>query len=83
MTAVIPDTAVAELLDVRAVAKLCDCSARHVSRLADAGDMPPPHKLGRLLRWPRATLLAWIDAGCPSPRRTGWTFNAKTQGGNR
>ena len=54
-----------ELLDVRAVATLLDCSARHVYRLADAGRMPQPVKLGALVRWRRKDLSDWIDAGCP------------------
>ena len=61
------------LLDVRAVAKLLDCSPRHVYRLADSGRMPPPVKLGQLVRWGRAGLEGWIASGCPSvrtPRRT-------------
>lgn len=56
----------AELLDVRTVAALLGCSSRHVYRLADGGRMPRPIKLGSLVRWRRAELRAWIDAGCPS-----------------
>lgn len=81
MTVSAPESATAELLDVRAVATLCGCSARHVARLADAGDMPAPRKLGRLLRWARRELTAWVAAGCPSPRKTGWRFSAGTEGG--
>jgi excisionase family DNA binding protein len=57
-----------QLLDVRAVAALLDCSARHVYRLADAGRIPRPVKLGQLVRWRRAELIEWLDAGCPSVR---------------
>ena len=40
----------AELLDVRAVAELLGgCSTRHVFRLADAGRMPRPIRLGSLV----------------------------------
>jgi len=57
----------AELLDVRAVAALLGgCSTRHVHRLADAGRMPRPIRLGSLLRWRRAELETWIAAACPS-----------------
>jgi predicted DNA-binding transcriptional regulator AlpA len=65
----------AALLDVRAVAALLDCSTRHVYRLADAGHMPPPVRLGALVRWRRITgdpttgIEDWIDAGCPTVRR--------------
>jgi len=57
----------AELLDVRTVAVLLGgCSTRHVRRLADAGRMPKPIKLGALVRWRRTEVQAWIDTGCPS-----------------
>jgi excisionase family DNA binding protein len=59
------------LLDVRAVARLLDCSWRHVYRLADAGKMPGPVRLGTAVRWRRSDLVAWIDAGCPPVRRPG------------
>jgi excisionase family DNA binding protein len=57
------------LLDVAAVAEMLGCSARHVYRLSDAGRMPPPVKLGALVRWSAASIGEWIDAGCPSVRR--------------
>lgn len=55
----------AKLLDVRAVAELLGCSARHVYRLADAGQMPSPVKLGALVRWSRSSIMEWIESGCP------------------
>jgi len=64
------DRQLAALLDVQAVAKLLDCSSRHVYRLADAGRMPAPLKLGALVRWRRAEIDRWLDAGCPSMRNT-------------
>lgn len=57
------------LLDVQAVARLLDCSTRHVYRLSDAGRMPPPVKLGALVRWRRSDLDAWLADGCPSTRQ--------------
>lgn len=59
------------LLDVRAVARLLDCSPRHVYRLADAGQMPPPVRLGALVRWRRQDLDAWLTAGCRPIRQGG------------
>jgi excisionase family DNA binding protein len=50
------------LLDVRAVGRLLNCSARHVIRLADAGKLPRPISLGRLVRWRRADLDAFLAA---------------------
>lgn len=68
----VQSAAVAELLDVRAVAALLGaCSTRHVFRLADAGRMPKPIKLGGLVRWRRAEVLEWIAAGCPNRDRCG------------
>lgn len=59
------------LLDVRVVARMLGCSARHIRRLADAQRMPSPVRLGRVLRWSRATVEQWIKEGCPAcdPRR--------------
>lgn len=59
----------AELLDVRAVAAMLGgCSARHVYRMADAGKMPRPLKLGALVRWRRAELIDWLAGGCEPVR---------------
>lgn len=63
-----PDRAPAALLDVRAVAALLDCAPRTVHRLRDAGRMPRPVRIGSLVRWRRADVLGWIDAGCPAMR---------------
>lgn len=60
----------AVLLDVRAVAEMLDCSSRHVYRLADAGAMPRPVRVGALVRWPRQAIEDWIQAGCPRVRQT-------------
>ena len=72
MTATLEKPAVtpepAALLDVGAVAELLACSSQHVRRLADAGRMPRPLKLGALLRWRRDDLDRWLSAGCPSCR---------------
>jgi excisionase family DNA binding protein len=54
----------AALLDVRAVAQLLGCSARHVYRLSDSGAMPAPVRLGALVRWRRSELDAWVAGGC-------------------
>ena len=57
------------LLSVKAVAAMLGCSWRHVYRLADAGRMPRPVKLGALVRWSRAELDQWVADGCPSCRK--------------
>jgi predicted DNA-binding transcriptional regulator AlpA len=57
-----------KLGDVNAVATKCDCSPRHVYRLADSGRMPAPLRLGALVRWDLDEIDRWIAAGCPSVR---------------
>jgi excisionase family DNA binding protein len=56
------------LIDVCAVAKLLNCSERHVYRLADAGRIPRPIKLGALVRWNRVQVEKWLADGCPATR---------------
>ena len=42
-------------------------------RLADSGRIPPPVRIGGLVRWPRAALEQWIKEGCPVPKnRQNW-----------
>jgi excisionase family DNA binding protein len=65
------DAPAAQLLDVRAVAQLLGCSPRHVYRLADRGAMPPPVKVGALVRWSRKAIEDWISTGCKPVRPTG------------
>ncbi len=67
----IADELAALLVDVKGVARICDCSTPHVRRLADAGRMPPPLRLGGLLRWRKTDIESWIAAGCPSCRNRG------------
>jgi excisionase family DNA binding protein len=50
------------LLDVRAVAALLGVSPRTVTRLAAAGEIPAPLRLGHSRRWSRAALGDWIAA---------------------
>jgi excisionase family DNA binding protein len=56
------------LLDVQQVADLLNCSTRHVYRLADAGRMPAPVRLGALVRWRRVDIEDWLAGGCRSCR---------------
>ena len=53
------------LLDVHEVAHLLGCSDRHIYRLADAGRIPSPVKLGALVRWNRSVIELWLADGCP------------------
>ena len=65
-----PHTAVetTKLLSVEQVAEMLNCSSRHVYRLADAGKMPAPLKIGSLVRWSRASIESWIADGCKAVR---------------
>lgn len=68
-----PSTA---LLDVRGVSVICGCSPRHIYRLADAGKMPAPIRLGSLVRWHRSAIDEWLAGGC-RPVRTVATKGAQ------
>lgn len=59
----------AELLSCKAVAGMLDISIRQVWRMRDGGLLPAPVKLGGSVRWRRADLESWIEAGCPDVRR--------------
>ena len=61
-----PVVATAQMLDVKQVALLLRCSARHVYRLVDGGKMPSPLRLGALVRWRQTDLEDWLAAGCPA-----------------
>lgn len=54
---------------MNAVAEMLGVSTRTVYRLADAGKMPAPVKLGSLVRWNRARIEVWIEQNCPTARK--------------
>jgi excisionase family DNA binding protein len=53
------------LIGVREVAKLLKVSVRHVVRVSETGEIPPPIRIGRAVRWSRDALTKWIADGCP------------------
>lgn len=59
------------LLDVNEVSQICGFSTRTAYRMADAGKMPKPIKLGSLVRWNRAVIEEWIAGGCKPVRPVG------------
>ena len=59
------------MLTIKGVATTCGVSDRHFRRLVDSGAAPQPVRLGRLLRWPRAQIEAWIANGCQPVRGGG------------
>jgi excisionase family DNA binding protein len=62
-----PATSEPRMLTTKDVAKLLQCSDRHVTNLRKEGRMPPSvSTLGTLVRWPRQTIEDWVQAGCPT-----------------
>ena len=59
----------AVLLDVKATTRLLGCSPRHVYRLSDSARMPPPVKIGALVRWRRSDVERRVAEGCPTCRQ--------------
>lgn len=59
------------LIPVDPVALIYDCSARHIWRAADGGQIPPPVRVGRLVRWRIGTIREHIRGGCKPCRTTG------------
>jgi excisionase family DNA binding protein len=51
------------------VAKLLGISRAHVWRLHSQGRIPRPVRLGRAVRWDRATIERWLAAGAPPRER--------------
>lgn len=68
-TSLSPPAPCVKLGDVRTVADKLGVSPRTVYRLADAGRMPQPLKLGSLVRWNLSQIDDWVDAGCPDCRK--------------
>jgi len=64
------------LIGIDEVTARVGLSSRSVWRLRDSGQMPSPLKLNRSVRWKEAEISAWIAAGCPDCRKTGWTPEA-------
>jgi len=65
------------LLRASEVADFLNISERHWYELAARGLTPEPIRLGRSVRWRRAEIAEWIDAGSPS--RDHW---ARMRGGD-
>lgn len=58
------------LLDARAAAQLLAVSESTLWKLHSSGRIPNPMRLGgRVVRWRREELEAWVRAGCPPRER--------------
>ncbi len=53
-------------LSAKKAAALLGISQRHLWSLNSRGRLPAPVRLGRSVRWNRAELVEWLEAGCPS-----------------
>jgi excisionase family DNA binding protein len=62
-------TTEAVLLSVADLARMLSCSVRHVWRLRDAGELPAPIKLGKLIRWRREAVMRFLDEAAETRRR--------------
>jgi excisionase family DNA binding protein len=54
------------LIDSREASKLLKVSAGTLSKMCRSGQMPPPIRIGRAVRWSFEGLKQWIAAGCPA-----------------
>lgn len=68
-TATAQPSTLPELLTFAQTAEVCGLGERTIWRWSHSGRMPAPLKLGDgrqgAVRFRRADILAWIDAGCP------------------
>jgi predicted DNA-binding transcriptional regulator AlpA len=60
----------AEAVNARDAASLCRLGVATWHRMNSAGQVPRPVKLAGSVRWLRAELLAWLQAGAPD--RKAW-----------
>lgn len=54
-----------QMLTASDVAKRLRISVRGVWRQVSTGRIPEPVYVGRLARWPLATIKEWMEQGCP------------------
>lgn len=64
------DVATALAISARELAQLLGISLRQTWRLNSAGNLPTPIRLGGSVRWNRAEIQKWFEAGCPD--RKAW-----------
>jgi excisionase family DNA binding protein len=57
------------LIDSKEAARLLKVSERTLWRLHHTGEMPPPIRIGRAVRWNIDALRKWVEEGCPASRR--------------
>jgi predicted DNA-binding transcriptional regulator AlpA len=57
------------LLSAEDLARELKISIRSVWRRDSAGQIPPPVRIGRCVRWRSEDIRTWLDAGCPDRRQ--------------
>ena len=65
------------LMAVSELADTLNVSVRQCWRMRDSGELPQPLQIGgrKCLRWRRDEILAWLAAGAPHVRKTGWRYD--------
>jgi excisionase family DNA binding protein len=63
------------LLNCEQAAALLNISRTSFWKLHSEGKVPMPVSFGRIVRWRREELIAWVRAGCPCRRE--WTGQKK------
>lgn len=53
------------LISAEQLSELLQLSTRTLWRLVHEGRIPVPVRIGRSVRWKRAEIEMWIEAGCP------------------
>lgn len=67
------------LWSIRQLATRLGCSVRHVRRQVRLGLIPPPLRIGALVRWSGADIERWIENGCqPEPSAAATTGSRET-----
>jgi len=54
------------LIDSKVAARLLKVSQRTLWRMHKTGEMPPPIRIGRAVRWSVEVLKKWVEEGCPA-----------------
>ncbi len=56
------------LLTREDLATALQVTTRHLSAMVARGELPEPIRFGRLVRWPKSAIDAWIEARTPQSR---------------
>lgn len=57
-----------QLITIKKLAAILDIGERTAWRYLSAGKLPKPIRLGRLVRWDKAVIHSWVDAGTPDQK---------------